>query len=391
MSMPTESMPTETKMTSAPVNARVQFADDTMGEVQTVIVDRLSHKVTHYVVKASDKKDRTARIVPVDQVARVDHGMVLLKCTAAEFHELEPFVEEKVELVAFPDYQHSPIDPTGMPLGPTMTESYYVTESVERIPEGELGVRVGTKIEATDGEVGHLAELVVTPGTGEVTHIVLERDGKQMSLPLTVIRYAKDDVIYLKLDKKALDQLPAVPARPKHGGWVGSDIEMVGLVFDDPGRADEVMAFVKDLHARGTLRIRNAAVLAKAADGTITVKERHDLDAKNGAVGGMVLGGIVGLMTGGLGLVAAPAIGAGVGAVTGRVVDRGFDDTFLRSLAERLQPGRAGILLIVQTEWAKPVHEALSGVGGVIVQQELTDRLVAELLREAPSDAPSTA
>jgi len=359
------------------------FADDTMGEVETVVVHRLTHKVTHVVIKPEDKKDHIARMVPVDQVARVDHGTVLLKCTSAQFHEFEPFTEERVELVSFPDYQHSPIDPTGMPLGPTMNESYYVTETVEHVPEDELGVKTGTKIEATDGEVGHLAELVVTPGDGVVTHFVLERGGRHISLPLSVINYAREDVIYLKLDKKAIEQLPSVPARPRGGAWEGSDIEMVGLVFDDPSRADDVMAFLKDLHARGSIRIRNAAVLSKSQDGKISVKERHDWDAKNGAIGGAVLGGILGLMTGGIGLVAAPAIGAGLGAVTGRVVDRGFDDTFLRTLAERMQPGRAGILLIVQSEWATPVRDALSGMGGVIMQQELTDRILAELVPEA--------
>jgi uncharacterized membrane protein len=162
---------------------------------------------------------------------------------------------------------------------------------------------------------------------------------------------------------------------------------MVALVFDNQVRANDVMAFVRDLHQRGTIRVRNAAVLAKAADGTITVKERHDLDAKNGAIGGMVLGGVVGLLTGGIGILAAPAIGSAIGAVTGRVVDRGFDDTFLKSLAERMQPGRYGLLLIVESEWRVPLHEALKGVGGVILQQELTDRLIAELTAEHPSTA----
>ena len=383
-------------MTSAPVNAKVLFADDTWGEVQTVVVHRLSHKVTHVVVRGParrmrpDGKEHIARLVPIDQVERVDHGTVKLKCTMAEFLELEPFIEERVELVSYPDYQHSPIDSTGMPLGPTMMESYYVTEATERIPEDELGVQVGTKIESRDGEeVGHLAELVVTPDTGEVTHFVLERDEKQTSLPLTVIQHAGRDTIYLTLDKKAVEQLPSVPARPKGGGWEGSDIEMVALVCDSQAQADDVMKFVRDLHAQGTIRVRNAALLTKAQDGTITVKERHDLDAKNGAIGGMVLGGVLGLMTGGIGLIAAPAIGAGLGAVTGRVVDRGFDDTFLKSLAERMQPGRSGLLLIVQSEWRVPLHEALKGRGGIILQQELTDRLIAELTAEQAGSPPT--
>jgi len=381
-------------MTSAPVNAKVLFADETWGEVQTVVVHRLTHKVTHIAVRGPakrmrpDGKEHIARLVPIDQVARVDHGGVQLKCTLPEFLEFEPFIEEKVELVSFADYQHSPIDPTGMPLGPTMMESYYVTEATERIPEDELGVQVGTKIESRDGEeVGHLAELVVTPGTGEVTHFVLERDDKYTSLPLTVIEHAGRDTISLKLDKKAVEQLPSVPARPKGGGWEGADIEMMALVFDSQAQADEVMTLVRDLHARGTIRVRNAALLAKAQDGTISVKERHDLDAKSGAIGGVVIGGVLGLLTGGIGLVAAPVIGAGIGAVTGRVVDRGFDDTFLKSLAERLQPGRSGLLLIVQSEWRVPLREALKGRGGIILQQELTDRLIAELTAESPPTA----
>jgi uncharacterized membrane protein len=204
-----------------------------------------------------------------------------------------------------------------------------------------------------------------------------------------VISHAARDVIYLKLDKKAVEQLPSVPARPRGGAWEGNDIDMVGLVFDNQAKADEIMAFVRELHARGTIRVRNAALLAKSADGTISVKERHDLDAKNGAVGGLVLGGVLGLMTGGIGLVAAPVIGAGIGAVTGRVVDRGFDDTFLKSLAERMQPGRSGLLLIVQSEWRVPLHDALKGRADIILQQELTDRLIAELTAEQAESPPT--
>jgi uncharacterized membrane protein len=391
-------MPTEATMTSAPVNAKVLFADDTTGEVQTVVVNRLSRKVTHVVVRGPAKRmradgpERIARLVPVNQVARVDHGLVMLTCTMPEFLELEPFIEEKVELVEYADYQHSPIDSTGMPMGPTMMESYYVTEATERIPEGELGVGIGTKIEATDGEVGHLAELVVTPDTGEVTHIVLERDGKQISLPLSAIESCRENVVHLKLDRKTIDQLPAVPPRPNRGAGLGTDIEMIALVFEDQAQADDVMKFVRDLHARKVIKVRNAALLAKAADGTITVKERHDWDAKNTALSGMIVGGVLGLMTGGIGIVAAPAIGAGIGAVTGRVVDRGFNDNFLKSLAEHLQPGRSGLLMIVESEWRVPVHEALKGVKGVILQHELTDRIIAELTAEHPStEDPPTA
>jgi uncharacterized membrane protein len=367
-------------MSSVPVNAKVQFADGKAGEVVTVIVNPLNRKVTHAVVRESDKKEPTARLVPVEQVERVDHATVLLRCTTADFEHLEPFNTRQVRQVSYTRYQGEAYDATGQIIGPSPRESYYVTDEVERIPEGELAVGTGTKVQASDGEAGHVAGLVVDPGTREVTHFTLERDGKNITLPLTTIEFVAEDVVHLKLDKKALDLLPAVPVTPRRGSWSGVDNEMVGMVFDDVNGAEKAMEFVQQLHGTGTIQIRNAAVLVRELDGKTSVKERHDLDARSGAVGGVVLGGILGLLAGPLGLAAGAALGAGAGAVTGRIVDRGFDDSFLKSLAERLQPGRSGILLIVQTEWAKPVQEALAGRGGFIFQQQLTDRLVSDLL-----------
>ena len=46
------------------------------------------------------------------------------------------------------------------------------------------------------------------------------------------------------------------------------------------------------------------------------------------------------------------------------------------------------LLLIVQSEWRVPLHEALKGRGGIILQQELTDRLIAELTAEQAESPP---
>jgi uncharacterized membrane protein len=66
-----------------------------------------------------------------------------------------------------------------------------------------------------------------------------------------------------------------------------------------------------------------------------------------------------------------------------RVSDRGFNDRFLRSLAERLQPGCSGLLLVVEHDWVTPLQQALAGEKRVFLQQPLTDLLVAELTGEA--------
>jgi uncharacterized membrane protein len=71
-----------------------------------------------------------------------------------------------------------------------------------------------------------------------------------------------------------------------------------------------------------------------------------------------------------------------------RVSDRGFNDRFLHSLAERLQPGCSGLLLVVEHDWVAPLQQALAGEKRVFLQQPLTDLLVAELIGEATARHP---
>jgi hypothetical protein len=56
------------------------------------------------------------------------------------------------------------------------------------IPHGELGVRRGAKVKAIDGSVGRVDEFVVEPGSGEITHLVLQDghlwDQEEVTIPI---------------------------------------------------------------------------------------------------------------------------------------------------------------------------------------------------------------
>ena len=101
-------------------------------------------------------------------------------------------------------------------------EISYVKETVERIPPGELAVRRGTRVEATDGYVGQVGEFVVEPESGHITHLVLLEGHlwakKEVTLPLSAIDHSEGDTVYLNLDKKAVEALPTVPVRRHYGG-----------------------------------------------------------------------------------------------------------------------------------------------------------------------------
>jgi sporulation protein YlmC with PRC-barrel domain len=74
-------------------------------------------------------------------------------------------------------------------------------------------------VEASDGKVGKLDELVLDPKSGDITHLQM-REGhlwgkKDVAIPVSAVDFVDEDTIYLKLEKKAVKALPAVPVKRK--------------------------------------------------------------------------------------------------------------------------------------------------------------------------------
>ena len=60
-------------------------------------------------------------------------------------------------------------------------------------------------------------EFLIDPESDTITHLVL-REGhlwgqKDVSIPVSQIDHYKDYTVYLKLDKHAMETLPAIPVR----------------------------------------------------------------------------------------------------------------------------------------------------------------------------------
>ena len=86
-----------------------------------------------------------------------------------------------------------------------------------QIPPGELAVRRGTRVQATDGDVGHVDEFVVNPENGHITHLVM-REGhlwgkKEVMIPLSAMGDTRDDTVFLKIDKHQIEALPTIPVK----------------------------------------------------------------------------------------------------------------------------------------------------------------------------------
>ena len=369
-----------------PLNATVQCTDGPCGESITVVVNPLSNQVTYVVVEDKTLPPPGQMMVPVDQVVETSRDTIRLSCSQADVAGMQPFVSRHFVQVQVPEPGYLAYDSVNMlPYVASMETMTDFTDEVH-VPEGQVAIHRGTRVEATDGHLGTVAELVVNPQNGEITHFVMEeghfRGKQELTLPLSAVDRVEGTTVYLKLDKEAIEKLPAIPLKRRYVEGK-AQIELIARVFDHPDKAGQALDFIEDLRRRKVFKVLNAAVLVKDADGAVSIKDTRDIDPKKGRLLGAITGGLVGLVGGPVGVVVGALAGLGAGGLAGRLIDFGFSEEFLKNLEEYLQPGTSALILLVEDEWAVRASESLKDLGGVVVQQTLTDRLVEDLIEAA--------
>lgn len=207
-----------------PLQAQVVCTDGVCGRSVYVLVNPVLEQITHLVVK-DDSRPHTEYIVPVDVVSHATASTVELRCSKDELEKMDrfvqtEFVEEKLP-ETYPGYGG------GYGMGSLYYWPYSSYERTVRVPvehlevpAGELAVRRGTRVKATDGDVGHVDEFLVDPDNGHITHLVM-REGhlwgqKDVTIPLSAVGETREDTVYLKINKHEIESLPTVPV---HRRW----------------------------------------------------------------------------------------------------------------------------------------------------------------------------
>jgi sporulation protein YlmC with PRC-barrel domain len=198
-----------------PMNVDVQCSDGPGGRSCAIILDPINEKVTHFVVKER-RFPHAKRLVPVDIIRESTPHRIALRCTVDQLRSAEPFVDTDFLIT---DNLDSVTGTDGLLyLWPyTAPESDYLTIEYEHIPPGEMAFHRGAKVEATDGYVGRIDEFLIDPTNNQITHLVL-REGhlwgqRDVTIPVSEIQHMEDDIVYLKLDKGSIEQVPAIPLR----------------------------------------------------------------------------------------------------------------------------------------------------------------------------------
>jgi len=131
---------------------------------------------------------------------------------------------------------------------------------------------------------------------------------------------------------------------------------VVGTYPDSTTAADDYRA-LKAGEKAAEYEVVAAVVMSRDASGKVDVDEHGD-----GRVGGgAVLGGTAGLVVGLFAppLLAATAIGAGIGAVVGKLSKRHEEKELGVELEEYLPPGSSAVVAVVDDRWADKVEGAL--------------------------------
>jgi sporulation protein YlmC with PRC-barrel domain len=199
------------------IGAEASCPDGPCGEVSRVVVDPVARAVTHLVVEPTHRHG-LGRLVPLDLVDVVA-GELRLRCTLAEFNKLDLGEETQFrpgtggwgaygpgQVFAWPYYN---LGGGGLAGGSISQTIIY-----DAVPLGEVAVRRGEHVRATDGLIGRVQGLVIDPGRHQVTHVLLQEghlwERRDVAIPISAVA-GIDSGIRLRIAKQEVQDLPAVP------------------------------------------------------------------------------------------------------------------------------------------------------------------------------------
>jgi len=382
-------------MQELPVDAKVVCQDGEAGRVTDVVVDPAARAVTHVVVREDELTGREF-LVPLDRVAETSREVVKLSCTRAELAEFPEFTATHYVAASSPEAQpviaQWQMDMATYAYGyepiyvPTISPDEQVPIVEERVPAGKVAFDRGAHIQtADDQEVGDVTSFVIG-SDGKIGHFVLRMgalgDEREVTLPLSAVDHRTPDGARLRLTKAQVEQVPSVPAGGRFSPVGGGPdaLDLVSIVFDGTDTADAALRVARD----GDKRV-DAAVVRKNARGKVSSHEPHDVTTGRSAVAGAVLGGVLSLVGGPLGLVAASAVGAAAGGVVGHVVDRGVPDRYVRDLGRALRANTSALVVLVPQADEAALLEHLAHLNGRVLRLQLSDEMITRLTEQGSS------
>lgn len=210
------------------MGAPVLATDGPVGELTAIVVDPVAQAATHLII-TPPHHPALGHLVSLELVED-DGDPIRLRLTVAEFRALDSAEDQHVLKVSggkwasahgttfsFPYYGLAEL--SGGSAGSAAREvqpgyHYLPTDDLsDRVPLGEVEVRRGDQVHATDGWIGSVEGLVIDPADHHVTHVLLAEGHfwghKQVAIPITNTSRVGDS-IRVELTKEQVEHLPPV-------------------------------------------------------------------------------------------------------------------------------------------------------------------------------------
>ncbi len=156
---------------------------------------------------------------------------------------------------------------------------------------------------------------------------------------------------------------------------------IVGMSFDKPTRADEVLLNLAHLAREGQISLTDAVVVVKRDDGHVHVRQTVDITPQRGAMSGALWGLLIGSFLGPAGFIIGAGAGAVSGGLAGKLIDVGLDDGWIKQVGEWIEPGTSALLLLVAEGVRPSVLRELSRFEGTVLYCTFPDAVRRELER----------
>lgn len=171
------------------------------------------------------------------------------------------------------------------------------------------------------------------------------------------------------------------------------------VVFDSEEQAFKGSEALNDLQRSGDIVVYSSAIIAKDADGKVSMKQGTD-EGPIGTAFGMLTGAMIGLLAGPAAVVAgsaaaasAAAGGMAFGSVTGGMFgmfrdlyEAGIDADVLDKVNSGLEPGKTALVASIDEVWTTPLDVKMKEAGGTVHRKARIDIIDEQIARDIAAE-----
>lgn len=198
-----------------PINVEVSCQDGPFGRSTYIILHPSTKEITHIVVRDFSLAG-VEYLVPIHLIAKSTPNHIMLRGKLDAVGKLDLFRAANF-IPAANVGAYGPYPAFYWPM--QVSDVEILKMNTRHIPSGEMAVRRGAPVFATDGRIGHIDEFLINPIDDKITHMVVREghlwDQKELTLPIELIIRIEEEAVYLNIDKAEIAKLPSVPMHQK--------------------------------------------------------------------------------------------------------------------------------------------------------------------------------